>query len=247
MRIWITGILGGAMVFAAGMVFAEEKEMDVKDMPEPVQAAVKAQAGDAKVLESEVEEKDGRKLFTVEVEKDGKKQEFHFSADGKVVKESDESGEHEGKEGKEDKGDENEEANEQKIELSAAPAAVRDMVAKALNGAAVKSVTREEDDGAVEYEVEYMKDDAECSLTISEAGLMVEQEDAVSTASLPAAVAAAVAKECPGGTVVKAELARKHTYELKVIKNGKTREVVVTPSGEVEESGHEHEGDEDKD
>ena len=239
MRFWIAGILGGAMVVVAGVACAEEKEMDVKDMPEAVQAAVKGAAADAKVLESEVEEKDGAKVFSVEVQKDGKKQEFHFSADGKVVKEADESEEHEGE-------DADDESDEQKIELSAAPAAVREAVAKALNGAAVKAVTREEDDGVVEFEVEYMKGALECSVTVSEAGAMIEEEDGVSTGALPAAVAAAVAKACPEGEVLEAELARTHTYEIKVKKDGKVRELVIAPSGKIE-GKEEHEDDEDKD
>jgi hypothetical protein len=94
-----------------------------------------------------------------------------------------------------------EEADEQVIELSAAPAAVRTGAAKlAGSEKAITKVIKEEDEGVFSYEVEYTAAGLDQSATLTAAGDVLELEKGVAEASLPAAALAALQKDYPGAT-----------------------------------------------
>jgi hypothetical protein len=134
-----------------------------------------------------------------------------------------------------------EEADEQVIELSAAPAAVRAAAAKlAGSEKAISKVTKEEDEGVYTYEVEYAADGLDQSATLTAAGDVMELEKAVAEASLPAAALAALKKDYPNATFKSPKLVQKFYFETDVTEGGKTHEVKVDAAGEIKDKSKRH-------
>jgi uncharacterized membrane protein YkoI len=238
----VVGFVAAATLMA-GAVFGEEKKMDVKDFPAPVKAAVEAAAKDGKVVEAEVDKEDGKEIFSVEVEKDGKKTEFEFAADGKMIKSEEVNEEKEGKEGK----DEEEEGDETVVELSKAPEAIQAALKKV--GAEITTLTMEEEDDVKLYEAEFMKGGLPQSLKLTEAGVVIEEESGVDKASLPAAVVKAIEKMHAGATIEKAEQVKQSFFEIAIVKGDKKHEVKINAAGqklegEKEKSGKDKDDDE---
>ena len=235
----IVGAFVAATLLSAGLAFGEEKKIELKDMPAPVQAAVEAHARGGKVIEAELEKEDGRDIYSVEIEKDGKKTDYEFYADGKLIKSEEE------KEG--DQGEEEEDDDETVIELSRAPEAVQAAVKKM--GAEVTTLTMEKEDGAVEYEVEYTAAGVEHSLTLAESGAVLEEESGIDKALLPPAAVKAIEKKYPGAVIRSAEQVKVVFYELDIVKNGKKHEVKLNAAGQMmddDEDNDDNDGGKDK-
>ena len=84
--ITINGSKQAIEVFADGTVNQTEKQVSLKDVPDPVQAAIKSLAGSGSVYEIVEETSDGKKNYEVEVTVNGKKREVHIDANGKIEK-----------------------------------------------------------------------------------------------------------------------------------------------------------------
>ena len=219
--------IAGTSALLVAAVSADDQKVELSAVPAPVKAVIgQHTAQGATVSEIELENEDGKQVYSVEFMKDGKKTEFEISADGKSVKEDREDADE--KEGKDDDDDEGE---EQAIEAAAVPAAVKSAVDGQAKGAAIEKWTKETGDGAVAYEAEYKAGDRKHSVKVAEDGSIVEVESPA--ADLPAAVAGAVKKKYPAATVKKSEAVQVHFYEVKLDDGGKGREVKVDASGKI--------------
>lgn len=146
---------------------------------------------------------------------------------------------------KQPEGEENEGDAEDVITLDKAPEAVRAAAIKLAGDAKhITRVIKEGDEGAVTYEVEYTEGAAavKCAAIFSTAGDLMETEKATTEAKLPASVMAALRKDYPKATFADPQAVTRMFYEIDVVIDGKTREVKVDPSGNIEDrsSGDEH-------
>lgn len=155
---------------------------------------------------------------------------------------------HEKKEGREAKQDDNEDENEDedkdevKLPLDQTPEAVQAAV-KAAVGADGKldSVTKEDEDGAVVYEADFVVDGVENSVKVAPSGTVIEKEISVTTSTLPVAVSQALKKAFPKASISKAEEVTVQYYEVNLVDGGKKREVKIDAAGKLERED-EHEG-----
>ena len=67
-----------------GQINSEEKVIPLADVPEKVRAAMEARASGGKITEVIRIQEAGTTIYEAEIEKDGKKTEVKFTADGKV-------------------------------------------------------------------------------------------------------------------------------------------------------------------
>lgn len=81
----------------------DEKEVSLNDLPKAVQDAIAARAAASKINEIEVEDEDGKIVYTAEIVENGKEMDVTFDADGKILaSEPAEKGENEGEEADKD-------------------------------------------------------------------------------------------------------------------------------------------------
>lgn len=226
------------------LVIAEGKEEKVlpEALPAAVRATVDANLNGGKVTEAEIEEENGQKVFSVEIKAaDGSEVEFEIAPDGKLLKT-----EKEGPDGNDSHDGEGSE-KEQKLGIEQAPEPVRNAINTVLRGQPLDALTVEKERGVTLYEAEYKVEGVEHSVELAADGEVLEQENAVTTSSLPNEVTAAFAKRFPGAAVSEAELVTQRFYELEVKVNGKTREVKINAAGQILGGGKDDDDDEDDD
>jgi len=117
----------------------------------------------------------------------------------------------------------------EKVEL---PKAAADAINAAYPGAKIEEVQLDDEDGMKLYEVELELKDAEIEVSVSADGVIFEVETEVTVASLPKAVADAVAKAAKGGKVKEVEKEEQRA----VVKDGKLvtlKTPTVTYSAEI--------------
>jgi uncharacterized membrane protein YkoI len=66
--------------------------LELSQVPAPVQKTIRQYARGAKIAEIELANHDGMQVYEVDVERDGKNQELHIAADGRLMKNSDAAG-----------------------------------------------------------------------------------------------------------------------------------------------------------
>lgn len=212
--------LMGARQAAAG----EEKKVTLDELPATVKDALLKAAEGGEILEIEAEEEDGAMEYEAEIRKDGKVIEVEFDAAGKVLEEEEADDD-------EDEGDDDDE--EEMIAFADAPASVQAAIQKWLGDRKVEKLEVEKENGAMVYEAETKENGVEKSIEVSADGAVLEVEESVAADDLPAAVKAALDKKFPGASVSEAESIQKFFYEVKVTKDGKTKEVKVSPAGKI--------------
>jgi uncharacterized membrane protein YkoI len=122
-----------------------------------------------------------------------------------------------------------------KLQMSDLPSAVQKTVQSELKGAEIKSISKETENGKVQYEVETMLNGKHRDFNVDAAGplLVVEEETAID--SIPAAAKAAIEKKAAGGKLGMVEIMTKDGatfYEAAYTsKSGKKLEVLVKPDG----------------
>ena len=228
---WLIGLfsVGAAAIIAVTTVRAAEQKITVDELPEAVRNALNEIVGDGTIGEIEREEEDGQVVYEAEATIDGKKVELEFSATGQLLET--ESADDDG----DDDGD-----SEETIALKDLPTAVQTALSNAIPGVKVDEVTREVENGHVYYEVEYETNGAEHSIELTEAGDLVETESEVSSAALPAGVAAFLQSRYEGATIEEAQFVTLQFYEIELKSGGRDIEVLVLANGqeiEVEDDG----------
>lgn len=133
----------------------------------------------------------------------------------------------------------NDDADEHEVAIrrSDLPPAVEKTVAAEVAHAKVKGFTREVENGRTYYEAELVVDGRARDVLIDEAGTVVEVEEQVPFATLPAAVQAALKAKARGAKIGIVESLTKGgvlvAYEAHVATKGKRSEIQVGPNGET--------------
>ena len=126
-------------------------------------------------------------------------------------------------------------SQEKKIKRSDLPPAVERTVARESQGAALRGLSREKENGQVLYEAELMVDGHTKDLLLDEAGTVVEVEEQQSLESLSTAVRDGLQAWAGKAKIVKVESVTKKgkvvAYEAQVLNGGKRSEVQVGPNG----------------
>jgi hypothetical protein len=127
-------------------------------------------------------------------------------------------------------------AAERKIQRSELPPAVEKAVVEQSKGAKIRGFSKETEDGATFYEAELLVDNHTKDVLMDTNGTVVEVEEQVAIADLPAAVRDGLQAKSGKGTLTKVESIRKRdhlvAYEAQVVTGGKRSEVQVGPDGE---------------
>ena len=126
-------------------------------------------------------------------------------------------------------------AEEKQIKRSELPAAVEKTVAEQSKNATVKGFSKEVEDGKTIYEAELTVNGHGKDIAMDAQGNIVEIEEEVEMATLPAAVKDGLTKAAGKGSITKVETLTKKgklvAYEA-VVKNGtKSSEIQVGPDG----------------
>jgi hypothetical protein len=126
-------------------------------------------------------------------------------------------------------------ASERKVPCRALPSVVLTQGTRILDGGTIKSCVKDASAGKVSYELETMKDGRSKDISLDAKGNILEIEEQVNQADLPAPVAASIQKAAHGGTVGKVESLTRGghlvSYETTITLNGKRREVAFRPDG----------------
>lgn len=126
-------------------------------------------------------------------------------------------------------------AQEQKLQRSQLPAAVRSTLDRETQGAAIKGYATEREHGRRVYEAETVVDGHTRDLQVAEDGTLTEIEEEVALASLPAPAQAGLTAKAAGAKITKVESLTKGgklvAYEAATLRGAKKGEVQVGPSG----------------
>jgi len=125
--------------------------------------------------------------------------------------------------------------HEKKIKRSDLPPAVEKTVAAQTQGATIRGFNEEKENGQTYYEAELTVSGHSKDILIDPNGAVVEVEEQVELASLPAAAQSGLNAKAGSGKLGKVESITKHdklvAYEAKVTTNGKRSEIQVGPDG----------------
>lgn len=125
-------------------------------------------------------------------------------------------------------------AYEKSVNLSRLPPAVQKTVQAQTQGATIKGIAREKENGKVVYELETTAGGKSRDLMIDESGAVLSVEQEVTLDSLPAPAKTAMEKRAAGGRITKVEMVTQGqsvTYEASVKKGLKTSEFMVHADG----------------
>ena len=126
-------------------------------------------------------------------------------------------------------------AQEKKLLRTDLPPAVEKTVAEQSKGATIKGFSTEVENGKKIYEAALVVDGHGRDISMDKDGRILEIEDEVALASLPAAVQDGLKRAAGNGTLGKVESLTKHgklvAYESVVTVGGKRHEVQVGPDG----------------
>ena len=126
-------------------------------------------------------------------------------------------------------------AQEKKIQKKDLPPAVEKTVAAQTQGASIRGFNEEKENGKTYYEAELTVNGHSKDILVDPSGAVVEVEEQVDFASLPAAVQSGLQAKAGSGKLGKVESITKHdkvvAYEAKVMTNGKRSEIQVGPDG----------------
>ncbi len=124
---------------------------------------------------------------------------------------------------------------EKRVKMESLPPAVQKTVHEQSQGATVRGLSQEVENGKTFYEAELKISGHNKDVLIDSAGSVVEIEEEVALDSLPAAAKGAIQKHAGKGHIVLVESVTKGNsivaYEAKIKTAGKTSEVRVTPDG----------------
>lgn len=126
-------------------------------------------------------------------------------------------------------------AQEHTVQRADLPPAVARTVATVSQGATVRGFSREVENGHTLYEVELRVNGHGKDVTMDSTGAVIEVEEEVALASLPAAVQAGIRAGAGAGTIRNVESVTKNgqlvAYEAHVVTGQKRSEVKVGPDG----------------
>jgi len=217
--------LGAIGTAGISVVLAEDEEVvSLDQVPAAVRTTIEQHAGQHPIAKIERETENGAVVYEVEQRVNGQEVEFQVSA----------SGEYLGPEAEEadDDDDGEEDDAEENVAWDELPKAVQDGLATALGGATPEDLARELEHGLVTYEAEYEANGAEYAVKVSDNGNILESEERISAAELPAAVVDRLAHIAPNAEINEVELVTVTFYEIELKSKGKTREMRMFANGQ---------------
>ena len=127
--------------------------------------------------------------------------------------------------------------SEKSVKMKDLPEAVRKTVQEQSKGATLRGLAKEVEDGKTFYEAELKVNGHNKDVLIDPSGTVVEIEEQVAFASLPAEVQATIKKGAGKGKITAVESITKNNtleaYEAHVTKAGKKSEIKVAPDGQL--------------
>lgn len=129
------------------------------------------------------------------------------------------------------------ETGEKKLQVKDLPKAVQKTVEEQTKGATIKGIAKEVDKGKTQYEIETLVGSRSRDMLIDPAGRLLEVEDEIDLASLPASVQAEVKKSVGTAKLLKLESVTKGGaltgYEAIAEKGGKKSGVSMGTDGRL--------------
>ncbi len=126
---------------------------------------------------------------------------------------------------------------EQRLQMKDLPEGVRKTVHEQSKGATIRGLHKEVEDGKTFYEAEMTLNGRGKDVLMDPTGAIVEIENEVDLASIPAAAKAAIEKNAGKGKIMMVESINKNNaivaYEAKIQAGGKKREIQVQPDGKL--------------
>ncbi|MEK6288664.1 MAG: hypothetical protein AABO57_23345 [Acidobacteriota bacterium] len=127
--------------------------------------------------------------------------------------------------------------SEKPVKMKDLPEAVRKTVQEQSKGATLRGLAKEVKDGQTFYEAELKVNGHKKDVLIDSSGAVVEIEEEVALASLPAEVQATIKKDAGKGKITFVESITKNNtieaYEAHVTRAGKMSEIKVAPDGKL--------------
>ncbi|MGH9492482.1 MAG: hypothetical protein ACRD2K_03180 [Terriglobales bacterium] len=124
---------------------------------------------------------------------------------------------------------------EKRVKLKDLPEAVRKTVVEQSNGAKLRALSQETQNGETFYEAELIVEGRSRDVLMDSSGAIVEIEEEVPWNSLPAAVKAGLEQQAGRGKILKVESITKNdqivAYEAHLQAGGKKSEIKVGPDG----------------
>jgi len=214
-------------------------------LPDAVKAAISALYPEAVIEEAKVE-KEGLKVYEIELKLNGQEFEVTVAPDGTIIE------------------------TDSEVAINGLPDAVKAAIIQAAAGAEIKDIDEEITYWVVTlkkletpettYEAELIKDGKEIEIELAADGTILkekvedkdddedEDEEQVSIDQVPAAVKATILEEAQGGTIEEIERETedgKTVYEAEVIINGEEVEIEVAADGTLLSKKVEDDDDED--
>ena len=128
-------------------------------------------------------------------------------------------------------------AQEKKVSMKDLPEAVRKTVQEQSKGATLRGLAKEIEDGKTFYEAELKVNGHNKDVLIDPTGAVVEIEEQVTLASLPANVRVTIQKAAGKGKILIVESVTKNNtldaYEAHISRAGKKSEIKVAPDGQL--------------
>ena len=222
----------GLLTLVAWAADGQEEKVALDQVPAAVKATILEEAAGAKITEVEREMKDGKTIYEAEFLRDGREIEIQIAPDGTVL-------------GREV---ENEEDDEDDLTIEQVPEPARAALLKLAGGAKIVKAERDKEHGAVIYEVEWATGDTQCEAAVTADGTLVETAETIPAEKAPAAVRAAIAKHFAAGAELTIEKKMIVVYEVEAKADGKKKELIVLPTGQVHgENDDHHDKDNDHD
>ncbi len=142
-------ILGAFSAPISATAGEKEEKTTIDKVPAAVKAAIEKATTGGTVKEIEKKQHDGKVVYEIDYVKDGEEKAIQVVADGTIVK------------------------TEEKTTIDKVPAVVRAAIEKATTGGKVKEIEKEQYDGKVVYDVDYVKDGEEKEINVAEDGTVV--------------------------------------------------------------------------
>lgn len=221
-KLVVFGLVGLFAVSIIGFANAE-KEVSLSQVPPAVKAAIEKLAAGGTIEEIVQEMEEGQTIYEAVIVQNGKKTEYELSSAGELIDEEESENEAEEEEG------------EKEVKLSEVPEAVQAAFRKAAGANPLRKIEQETDDGVSAYEAEFEADGVKQSVKCSASGDVMELEKEINVRALPMAVIEGLREEYPQATLESAESVQVFFYEVELKENGKTFEVKVFASGDVDD------------
>lgn len=202
-----------------------EKAVTMDQVPAEVKATILKEAGSAEIKELESKTRDGQTVYEAEWVANGKEMEIAVAADGKVLNKKIEK-------------------EKEEIAIDKVPAKAREALEKFAGKNKIEKVEGEKEDGIESFEAEWMAEGQKVEVEVTADGVLMETEEHMKAADVPASVQKAAAKHFPAGaelTFVKKTVV---IYAAKAQVDGKKKKVEIAPTGKLMMHHHECESHE---